>query len=506
MKRKHITIFASIVALMVLVVTLPPVFGEPPEGKGKKGDVGKSVEGFLYGDLYVIERDGNGQPVLYEDPSPCYEPSTGVACAQPLMADCSYVPLMCQYDGDWTQDAELIACLIANGVEDPLGEINPENVWEPELCDLHPCFVDTVQEVHFGRMSVARTTPDVVQKAYIEALSTINSAVAVDRDLAGRIVLELPLLDEGGVPYSQYVDNDFDGYCDSDLSGLISVDTYKKTIDSPLENLSLYREMMLNSCLGGVIDTYVGEGGEEFEDWIVLEPQAIELLINDEMLKHLLCDYPIELTLPLPTGDWWLYPTTPGDVVSYQDHDLAATFVAAAADKAGHVNLDMIVNANSYLEINTVYQANQGQAPVVTYHNFIEGDPVAPADWYRYNSTTAHTEQQSAQLLTASSSCAPGCFCVEEQVFPFEIGFELVDFANSVVPVCRGGSLLGGDSPEYCRALTSTMTTLSLGENSTGAGCGGANWFTQAAEDAREIINFVHNWDPPDLGECVVLP
>ena len=51
---------------------------------------------------------------------------------------------------------------------------DPENGWEPGLCDLHPCFLDTVQEVHFGRMSVVRTTPDVVDKAYDEALSSLN--------------------------------------------------------------------------------------------------------------------------------------------------------------------------------------------------------------------------------------------------------------------------------------------------------------------------------------------
>ncbi len=135
------------------------------------------------------------------------------------------------------------------------------NGWEPELCDLHPCFLDTVQEVHFGRMSVARTTPTWCRRPTSRRFRPSTALSVSSQDLAGRIVLDLPLIDDDGLPFTEYVDADYDGYCDSDGEGLITVDTYKKTIDSPLENLALYREMMLNSCLGGVMDTYIGEGG-----------------------------------------------------------------------------------------------------------------------------------------------------------------------------------------------------------------------------------------------------
>jgi hypothetical protein len=30
-------------------------------------------------------------------------------------------------------------------------------------------------------------------------------------------------------------------------------------------------------------------------------------------------------------------------------------------------------------------------------------------------------------------------------------------------------------------------------------GCGGANWFAQAAEDARKTIWYLHNWEVPEL-------
>ncbi len=81
MKHLHYSLVIGIVALTMVLVTLAPAGAEPPDGKGKKGDVGKSVEGFLYGDLYVIERDGNGQPVLYGEEATCCDPERDRLCA-----------------------------------------------------------------------------------------------------------------------------------------------------------------------------------------------------------------------------------------------------------------------------------------------------------------------------------------------------------------------------------------------------------------------------------------
>jgi hypothetical protein len=43
-----------------------------------------------------------------------------------------------------------------------------------------------------------------------------------------------------------------------------------------------------------------------------------------------------------------------------------------------------------------------------------------------------------------------------------------------------------GDNPVY-------------GPNPTDIGCGGANWFAQAAEDARKTIWYLHNWRVPEI-------
>lgn len=476
MTRMNPMIVACATLILMLAVTLPALGGDgPPEGKGKKGDVGKSVEGFLYGDLFVVERDGNGQPFLYEE-APCA--NDVLACAQPLMSDCSYVPLMCQYEGDWKQDQDLIDCLIANGVEDPLGTQNPENLWEPELCDIHPCFIDTVQEVHFGRLSVARTTEDVILKAYDEALSSLNSAWDAGQDLAGRIVLTLPLLDEAGDPVVR------EG---------VTV-TYEKTIDSPLENLSLYREMMINSCLGPVEVEFIGEGGVDHEETHYLGEYAREMLEKNSQLSHLVC----ELEVEPPTENWWDHHVIPATVVTPQDHTLAATFLAAAADKSGHLSLDMVVNANTYIGVNEYEEPSPGDPPVLEYHEFISTD--SGVGWYEYNAPTAYEEIGSATLLAPAGEGCTGdeCYCVDT-VFPFGTGPMLVNFANAEIPVCRGGEKFY----QLCRldvvnGPDDIMSEGWLGENSLAPGCGGANWFTQAAEDAREVIWFLHNWAVPD--------
>ncbi len=60
-----------------------------PGGNGGGGGNAGTAAGALYGDLYVIERNGNGEPVLRS------KTLDGVTytCQQPLAAGCSFLPL-----------------------------------------------------------------------------------------------------------------------------------------------------------------------------------------------------------------------------------------------------------------------------------------------------------------------------------------------------------------------------------------------------------------------------
>ena len=101
----------------------------------------------MYGDLYVIERDGNGAPVLKS------KTISGVTytCQQPIAANCAFLPL---------------------NFDKP--DFNPEL---EDACAVQAASADFLQEVKFGRESVSRAPATVIDKSYAEALKSINLAL-----------------------------------------------------------------------------------------------------------------------------------------------------------------------------------------------------------------------------------------------------------------------------------------------------------------------------------------
>lgn len=109
--------------------------GGQPAGAGvKKGD--------LYGDLWVILRDENGEPILDAN-----------GHVQPVLADGTVVQL--------TEDGELPAE-----------------------------YEDLVVEVELGRTSVARAPDQVLTHSLDEALTKLSTATSVTLDEAGRLVVD----------------------------------------------------------------------------------------------------------------------------------------------------------------------------------------------------------------------------------------------------------------------------------------------------------------------------
>ena len=124
------------------------------QGKGGGGNAGTAA-GALYGDLYVIERDGAGVPitrgVTYLDTTAEPPAQVTVQCVQPLAATCSKLRL-------WGE----MGILFDPEVNDP--------------CAVYTDDVGLIQEVKFGRESVSRAPATVLDKSYAEALKMINSA------------------------------------------------------------------------------------------------------------------------------------------------------------------------------------------------------------------------------------------------------------------------------------------------------------------------------------------
>lgn len=422
----------------------------PPSGVGGGGSNAGDAAGALYGDLYVTERDGAGVPITREVTYP--DPETGqdvtVECSQPLAVGCGLLPLWGEC-GSTTLPGVL-----------PL----PACTFDPELYD--PCAVysgdppydydEQVQTVSFGRGSVSRSPASVIDSSYAEALKAINLAVpascgdaatsALAKDPAGRIMLCLAA-DTDPVSYAW------------------------KTIDSPLENLGLYRAAMTDGCFGPIDEVVVGEEGQTITVTTELSDTAKSNLAVAS-LGHLVC------------ADYTLLP----EVKTKADMLSAAVFIGAAADKFYPVTLDQIINLNTSLGVNTYTYVRQQKNRIltVTYFPF-----TVDGVWFTYDlGVDACVSPTYANLLVAN-----GGFFQSQTIDVFGAtppGVDLRGDNGVPITVCQGGLPLSEvcDDPD-----TNTV----YGPDIDDIGCGGANWFAQAAEDARKTIWYLHNWEAPEI-------
>lgn len=399
-------------------------FGGGGGGGGAGGGSAVRAAGALYGDLYVIERDGNGEPVLRTIVA------TGgpYTCQQPIAADCSFLPL----NGDKP-------------------DFNPE---VEDACAVQADHVDALQAVTFGRESVSRAPVGVIDKSYAEALKSINLATpacegdlrAVKLDPSGRITLCTPGTDPGLYAW--------------------------KAIDAPLENLGLYRAALTTGCFGPVTDEVIGEEGVRVTVTIELSETAKGYLAASG-LGHLVCG--------ATTG------------IEKADMLSAAVFIAAGADKTTPVTLDQVINVNNYVGVNTWTNASSKKVKTlnITYFPFKVLD--GPGGWFAYtkgvDAFDPANPDNTVSLLTPTGDI--GTFTIAP-VSVFGGSPPGVNLTN--VTVCRAGAPLIIESvPVVCDKGAANPVYSS----SNILGCGGANWFTQAAEHARKTIWYLHNYEPP---------
>lgn len=142
---------------------------------GKKGD--------LYGDMYVILRDDNGEPILNAD-----------GFVQPIAEDGSLIPL--DEDG-------------------------------------HPIDESLAQEVEIGRLNVGRSPSHVLDRRLDEVLGLLDGATAVETDESGRLVITT---DEGVKTIDSPLEN-LAVYLALMSDGKISVPTLPASISPELQAL-----------------------------------------------------------------------------------------------------------------------------------------------------------------------------------------------------------------------------------------------------------------------------
>jgi hypothetical protein len=217
--RTRMNIFTLVTALAGLLAFSAVALAAPPEGKGKGGGGGGGDEVVIpdYGDLIMLYRDDYGVPIP-SDVTQVIDPETGELvdggeCWQPIA---------------FNVDDELLC-----PTECVVNTTTPATV----AVDQYTCGVAVgcsgcTQEVDFGRMNVVRASEDVFDSQLADVIVNLATADCVSLDPAGRLVTSRveTVVDEFG----EYL-------YDVVTSG---------AIDSPLQNLAIYRQLMLTGTIG----------------------------------------------------------------------------------------------------------------------------------------------------------------------------------------------------------------------------------------------------------------
>ena len=174
-----------------------------------------------FGDLIILLRDANGVPIP-SDATQVPDPETGQLvdgglCWQPVafnVDDGTLCPTDCQVTTTTptTVEVDQYNCAVATGCS------------------------GCTQEVEFGRINEARSPDEVFASQLEDVVVSLATADCRTLDPAGRIV-------------ASNVDD-------------TTLDNLAKTIDSPLQNLAIYRELILTGTIGaplpegaGILDT-----------------------------------------------------------------------------------------------------------------------------------------------------------------------------------------------------------------------------------------------------------
>jgi hypothetical protein len=181
--------FASLLAFSGSAFALRPGCEAPPCGGSSDGGAPD------LGDLIVLYRDAWGLPIL-----------TGNLCQQPLAAPGKTLPAVDPYP----------ACTPSTPDESCVIPVDPES------CAVVEGYETYTQEVDFGRTSVVRSPVSVIEQSLEEVVTKLATAQCTTLDPAGRLV----------------------------NTSKIDGEVLSATIDSPLENLAIYRQLMLTGYLG----------------------------------------------------------------------------------------------------------------------------------------------------------------------------------------------------------------------------------------------------------------
>ncbi|MCZ4696053.1 hypothetical protein DWB61_15150 [Ancylomarina euxinus] len=286
---------------------------------GKKTDVDQAD---LYGDLWQMERDNSGVPILYElkyrtdyqdnlvegiidvvnprldgsftinalvrdaDGYVTYEPSSNPEDDQiPITVSLTFV-----LDENFVDPESVIA------LYDAEGEILPE---------VAACVVP----LEFGRLDIIRSPATVIEKRLAEVIKNFGDGTVanVTRDFCGRIMMFR-------------------------TDAAIEEGAEDKPIDSPLENLAIYKELLLNGFTKSA------------------EDNGLKFLIEEELgLGGFNFQFRFDHNWDAGAQPY-SYLTNYGDECQLL-MNLAAACISAGSDKSNTLNIDEIVFVNLFMGI-----------------------------------------------------------------------------------------------------------------------------------------------------------
>ncbi len=354
-----------------------------------------------YGDLIVLYRDAYGVPILSE-PTTVIDPETlldvpGGLCLQPIAAagvdivDVDGVSIDCE------KTADDLNCLI------PVDQYS---------CSVLPSYAGYTQEIEFERINVARAPADVMARQLEDVLIGLSTADCIQLDPAGRLL------------YQTLDINDGDGDGDSK-------EYFTKTVDSPLQNLAIYKELILKGQLG---------------------------------------DPTIELPQPF---------------AAYGFLDTAAKALGAAGSKEGAINVDLVVYLNQIMGLSDVATTTVLDPKIcIQYRDEDKGAMVLVDKCFLDYSDYSYRRRQTYRSLPYLPYIP-----VEG---PKPGWFEYLALYKSSQP--NGDPLFWIRDARILPTVWPDLSTEDVLNDSlpgfTGGNIGG---IAQAADDARAVILFAHN-------------
>jgi hypothetical protein len=385
-----------------------------------------------------------------------------------------------------------------------IDELGAEIPFKPYSCDLEvgddPELSPVVEVDYFGRLNASRVQERNMRMHLNETITNINQAGMLGLDPTGRLELGFESEDNVSDPFVPLCVSDGDpGNC------------VWSTIDSPMENLALYRRMLKYG--------HLSTDPEEPDLWWNGDPATPE----DERVHPALTaadfdkfeDAGLESMVPPKNcwnGDKYVPACAATEFLTAEDFSTSATFLGAAAGKHNFITDHLVQYVNRFLRITQSTDfalATKKVLPALFRTCFFEEDP-----WEDGEEVPEGYDLDTDLNYSPPDSCIVGE--VSDSITNYDkftnVQEEFVDFGASayVRDSVWGGasaklaieSTPGLEADSWGTSNVSLLAWVELANPATPAVVNIAN-FVDAASDALRAIEFIHNYEIPENLYCI---